>query len=245
MQNLRNKSESERVRQKYRFDERRKKLMSDKNKNIISATMANFNQRENEKSLARSDYEEFEIENSEKVKELLETDRKLLEELEIADQRLNGEIIAENISEMEKFDNEAIRNIEEIEVEFGKRRLEISKKGENVDELLANLENEQNEAILSTRRENLRQRAKLEALLKARRRVKLNENTDKNTEKLKNQENKNFGELEDARKTVRKKQEIVAIKNELGQNEKKDAIKIVKSVLDARHKEELAKLEDR
>merc|ERR1712227_232127 len=62
---------------------------------------------------------------------------------------------------------------------------------------------------------------------------------------LKQQENENRKALDTARKNSRKKQEMSAIKTELGQNETKDAIKIVKSVLDTRHKEELAQLEDR
>ena len=245
MQNLRNKLESERVRQKYLLEDRRKKLMADKNKNIIDKTMDNLGQSNMVKTLSLSSYEEYEIENSEKVKKVLESDRELLEQLENADKNFNAKILAEENSEIETFESESAKKIEEIELAYGRKRLEISKSSENCDELLATLEAEKAEAVLSARREHLRQRAKLEAALKARRRVKLNENTKCNQEKLKQQENENRKTLETARKNNRKKQEMSAIKTELGQNENKDAIKIVKSVLDARHKEELAKLEDR
>ena len=245
MQNLRNKLESERVRQKYLFEDRRKKLMADKNKNIIDKTMENLGRSNMVKTLNLSNYEEYEIENSEKVKKVLESDRELLEQLENADKNFNAKILAEENSEIETFESESAKKIEEIELAYGRKRLEISKSNENCDELLATLEAEKAEAVLSARREHLRQRAELEAALKARRRVKLNENTKCNQERLKQRENENRKTLETARKNNRKKQEMSAIKNELGQNEMKDAIKIVKSVLDARHKEELAKLEDR
>ena len=68
---------------------------------------------------------------------------------------------------------------------------------------------------------------------------------DEAAKKIKEQEDANKVDLKNKRKENTQRAEINLIKTQMNQSDKPEPLKIVKSVLDARHKKELADLEDK
>jgi len=249
MNDLNARNESARIKRKYDLEERRKKRLAAKN-GQISDDIQNMYETGTLFKTQNPNYNEYrDIDDiSSAMKRANDKDQKLQAELDRKQRALADELNKEDVTDIQKFDQEAKQTLEQLEADLEQKRLSLITSGDtttDMEALMADFNRQRDELMLNARTDNIRRRAKLEAALRQRRRKRLTENASEADVAIKKQEAENKKDMEIVKKKNIQKSELAVIKAGIKENGGDDAIKIVKSVLDARHQEELAELEDR
>ncbi|CAG5113760.1 Oidioi.mRNA.OKI2018_I69.chr2.g7850.t1.cds [Oikopleura dioica] len=248
------KASSRRSNARDQFDlklkERRRAKRAARDSKIIGDTVDKYNSRQSLiKEIGRPSYGEF-ISDAELEDQLAEAKKRDQNLASSVQAQANKEYLAELAAaekEMEEFDKEYHEEMDNIEAEFEQRKLELLKTvdPEEADRLFAELSADMAVSEEKARQHLLLQRARLVAKLKKRQQEKMAEAADEAAKKIKEQEDANKVDLNNKRKENTQRAEINLIKTQMNQSDKPEPLKIVKSVLDARHKKELAELEDK
>ena len=243
------KKNAEKLRQQHLLEEKRKQRLLSKN-NDISTKIQKMYEHETGKIYQAQDtnydsYVNINGINSTIIK-AKEKDGNLQAELDKKQRELDNEISDRERRDIEAFDADCTRQYEQLEMDLEEKKLTLIRenKDHDIDIIMDQFNQQQDQILLNLQTDNIRRRTMLEAALRKRRRQQLISNSNAGEVTKQTQEVENKKEMESVKKTNIQKSELEVIKAGIQENGGDDAIKIVKSVLDARHQEELAELED-